>query len=74
QSGVGRETHKMALDAYQQTKNLLVSYGTAPLGLPRDAFMTRIESVIEEATNRLVAAGQAEQAQLFGRVPAPVKA
>ena len=45
-----------------------------PPGLPRDAFMTRIESVIEEATNRLVAAGQAEQAQLFGRVPAPVKA
>ena len=33
QSGVGRETHKMALSAYQQTKNLLVSYGTAPLGL-----------------------------------------
>ena len=33
QSGVGRETHKMALDAYQQTKNLRVSYGTAPLGL-----------------------------------------
>ncbi|MEW5559102.1 aldehyde dehydrogenase family protein [Enterobacter asburiae] len=33
QSGVGRETHKMALDAYQHTKNILVSYGTAPLGL-----------------------------------------
>jgi len=33
QSGVGRETHKMALNAYQQTKNLLVSYGTAQLGL-----------------------------------------
>ena len=33
QSGVGRETHKMALDAYQNTKNLLVSYGTEPLGL-----------------------------------------
>lgn len=33
QSGVGRETHKMALDAYQNTKNLLVSYSTAPLGL-----------------------------------------
>lgn len=27
-SGVGRETHKMALDHYQQTKNLLVSYDT----------------------------------------------
>ncbi|OBA63896.1 aldehyde dehydrogenase [Mycobacterium sp. 1100029.7] len=26
QSGFGRETHKMALDHYQQTKNLLVSY------------------------------------------------
>jgi len=26
QSGIGRETHKMALDAYQQTKNILVSY------------------------------------------------
>lgn len=31
-SGVGRETHKMILDHYQQTKNLLVSYGTSPLG------------------------------------------
>ncbi|PKH21339.1 aldehyde dehydrogenase [Enterobacterales bacterium CwR94] len=32
-SGVGRETHKLALASYQQTKNLLVSYSTAPLGL-----------------------------------------
>ncbi|GGD01244.1 acetaldehyde dehydrogenase ExaC [Halopseudomonas salina] len=32
QSGVGRETHKMILDSYQQTKNLLVSYDTNPLG------------------------------------------
>jgi aldehyde dehydrogenase len=31
-SGIGRETHKMALDHYQQTKNLLVSYDTSPLG------------------------------------------
>ena len=45
-----------------------------PPGLPRDEFMTRIETVIEDATNRLVAAGQAEQAKLFGRVPAPTKA
>jgi len=45
-----------------------------PPGLPRDEFMTRIETVIEDATNRLVAAGQAEQAKLFGRVPAAVKA
>ena len=27
-SGIGRETHKMMLDHYQQTKNLLVSYDT----------------------------------------------
>ncbi|MCK5120763.1 MAG: aldehyde dehydrogenase [Methylococcales bacterium] len=31
-SGVGRETHKMMLDHYQQTKNVLVSYDTNPLG------------------------------------------
>ncbi|KVE35894.1 aldehyde dehydrogenase [Burkholderia sp. BDU5] len=32
QSGIGRETHKMMLDHYQQTKNLLVSYSEKPLG------------------------------------------
>ncbi len=32
QSGIGRETHKMMLDHYQQVKNLLVSYDTQPLG------------------------------------------
>lgn len=32
QSGVGRENHKMMLDHYQQTKNLLVSYAEGPLG------------------------------------------
>ncbi len=32
QSGIGRETHKMMLDHYQQTKNLLVSYSDQPLG------------------------------------------
>ncbi|MEY1663021.1 acetaldehyde dehydrogenase ExaC [Isoalcanivorax beigongshangi] len=31
-SGIGRETHKMMLDHYQQVKNLLVSYSTNPLG------------------------------------------
>ncbi|MFG0606062.1 aldehyde dehydrogenase [Vibrio mimicus] len=31
-SGIGRETHKMMLDHYQQTKNLLVSYDINPLG------------------------------------------
>jgi aldehyde dehydrogenase len=33
ESGFGRETHKMMLDHYQQTKNLLVSYDTAARGL-----------------------------------------
>jgi Aldehyde dehydrogenase family len=32
QSGIGRETHKMMLDHYQQTKNILVSYSTKALG------------------------------------------
>lgn len=31
-SGIGRETHKMMLNHYQQTKNLLISYDTNPLG------------------------------------------
>jgi aldehyde dehydrogenase len=31
-SGVGRETHKMMLEHYQQTKNMLVSYDINPLG------------------------------------------
>jgi aldehyde dehydrogenase len=32
ESGFGRETHKMILDHYQQTKNLLVSYSTKAQG------------------------------------------
>jgi len=32
ESGIGRETHKMMLDHYQQTKNLLVSYSEQKLG------------------------------------------
>jgi aldehyde dehydrogenase len=32
QSGFGRETHKMILDHYQQTKNLLVSYSPKAMG------------------------------------------
>jgi len=32
ESGIGRETHKMMLDHYQQTKNLLVSYNPNKLG------------------------------------------
>jgi len=31
-SGIGRENHKMMLDHYQQTKNLLVSYSPNKLG------------------------------------------
>ncbi|WP_137896444.1 aldehyde dehydrogenase family protein [Ramlibacter sp. 2FC] len=32
ESGMGRETHKVMLDHYQQTKNLLVSYSESKLG------------------------------------------
>jgi len=31
-SGIGRETRKMMLDHYQQTKNVLVSYSEKGLG------------------------------------------
>jgi 1-acyl-sn-glycerol-3-phosphate acyltransferase len=46
-----------------------------PPGLNRKDFVTRIATLIEDATNRLVEAARREQAQLFGRVPsAPPKA
>ena len=32
QSGIGRETHHMMLEHYQQTKNMLVSYSPKKLG------------------------------------------
>jgi aldehyde dehydrogenase len=32
-SGIGRENHQMMLEHYSQTKNLLVSYSSKPLGL-----------------------------------------
>jgi aldehyde dehydrogenase len=32
QSGIGRENHRMMLDHYQQTKNMLVSYSPNKLG------------------------------------------
>jgi aldehyde dehydrogenase len=32
-SGIGRENHRMMLDHYSETKNLLVSYDAKPLGL-----------------------------------------
>ena len=31
-SGIGRETHKMMMDHYQQTKNVLISHDVNPLG------------------------------------------
>jgi 1-acyl-sn-glycerol-3-phosphate acyltransferase len=40
-----------------------------PPGLTRQEFIAQVSTLIDDATNRLVAAGRAEQAQLFGRVP-----
>src|SRR3954465_8916807 len=41
-----------------------------PPGLTRQEFIAQVSTLIDDATNRLVAAGRQEQAQLFGRVPA----
>jgi 1-acyl-sn-glycerol-3-phosphate acyltransferase len=43
-------------------------------GLSRDEFLARSRAAIEDATSRLVEAGRAEQAQLFGGLPSAVKA
>jgi 1-acyl-sn-glycerol-3-phosphate acyltransferase len=40
-----------------------------PPGLKRDEFLERLESTIEDATNRIVAVAEQEQTRLFGRVP-----
>ncbi len=40
-----------------------------PPGLKRDEFLARVESTIEDATNRIVAVAQAEQERLFGGIP-----
>jgi 1-acyl-sn-glycerol-3-phosphate acyltransferase len=45
-----------------------------PAGLSRKEFIARVSTAIEDATNRLVDAARAEQAQLFGRVPDRAKA
>lgn len=44
-----------------------------PPGLSRRQFLTRVSTVIENATNRIVDTAQAEQAQLLGRVPSAVR-
>jgi 1-acyl-sn-glycerol-3-phosphate acyltransferase len=38
-----------------------------PPGLARKEFLARVTAEIEQATDRIVAAGQAEQAQLLAR-------
>jgi len=40
-----------------------------PPGLKRDEFLHRVETAIETATDHIVAAGQAEQKELFGGIP-----
>lgn len=42
-----------------------------PPGLPRDEFVARVSTIIEQASRRLIDTARAEQAQLFGRVPGP---
>ncbi len=45
-----------------------------PSGLPRREFLTRISTVIEDASNRLADTARQEQARLFGRVPDSARA
>ncbi|MGH6681491.1 MAG: lysophospholipid acyltransferase family protein, partial [Bradyrhizobium sp.] len=45
-----------------------------PSGLPRDEFMSRLRSAIEDSADRLVEAGRAEQARLLGRAAGAVRA
>jgi 1-acyl-sn-glycerol-3-phosphate acyltransferase len=40
-----------------------------PAGLPKDEFLARVETAIEDATGRIVEAGRKEQEQLIGSAP-----
>ena len=40
-----------------------------PPSLPKDQFLTRVQTAIEDATARLVEAGRKEQEQLIGSAP-----
>jgi 1-acyl-sn-glycerol-3-phosphate acyltransferase len=40
-----------------------------PAGLPKDVFLARVETAIEEATGRIVEAGRREQERLIGSAP-----
>ena len=40
-----------------------------PAGLPKDEYLSRVQTAIEEATSRLVEAGRKEQEQLIGSAP-----
>lgn len=40
-----------------------------PSGLPKDEFLARVQTAIEQATSRLVEAGRKEQEQLIGSAP-----
>jgi 1-acyl-sn-glycerol-3-phosphate acyltransferase len=42
-------------------------------GLKRDDFLHRLQATIETTSNRLVAAAQAEQKELFGGIPASTR-
>ena len=42
-------------------------------GLKRDEFLHRLQATIETTSNRLVAAAQAEQKELFGGIPASTR-
>ncbi|WP_238175885.1 pyrroloquinoline quinone precursor peptide PqqA [Pseudomonas aeruginosa] len=59
-SGVGRETHKMMLDHYQQTKNLLVSYDINPLG-----FFWAGQAVPTKSGGKLLRKSHSERAPLM---------
>ena len=43
-----------------------------PPGLPKEEFIARVRTAIEEATGRIVEQGRREQQQLLGRAPSYV--
>ena len=75
QSGIGRENHKMMLDHYQQTKNLLVSYSrTRSASSERNRHRQGRRAPARRARRRRLHKGAASSGTRFRRAAAPAAA
>jgi len=67
--GLGPQGRLAGWARSQQLAEGVEFLGPLPSGLPKDEFLSRVQTAIEDATARLVEAGRKEQEQLIGSSP-----